>query len=426
MPELLDALRRRWLVALLVAVPLAAGVVIYAQMLGDRYQAEAVVAFSPRPEVNIGGDTIRIVLPQYVAAVTSAHTVREVADRIGLNAHTLGAGLDASIEADTTNLVIRVEQSNPQRAAEAAGALADTVTASAESDKLLTAAVVSPAIAPRAPSGPRRKLIDAIGVLLALLFGALAAVLAERGRPRIRHVEDIVKLTSQPVVGRIPRSRTARDPVAALNDPAFGTGVRNLRLYLDAELRSQPLQTLAVTSPGVGDGKTTISIALAAAVARLDAKVLLVDADLRRPRVASALNLPVERTLGDVLTGRLRLMECVQEGVVPGLSVVTGDVVEDAGDLLARGFADVMGEARQHFDVVVVDCPPLLGNEDATTVTSLVNGCLVVVSTGSAAKAVHQANLVLEALPVRVLGFVLNRSRDIVSGYTSAYTARRS
>ena len=426
MPELLDALRRRWLVALLVAVPLLAGVVTYAQLLGDRYQAEAVVAFSPRPEVNIGGDTIRIVLPQYVAAVTSAATVRQVAQQTGLNSHTLGAGLDASIQADTTNLVIRVELSNPQQAADAASALADTVTTSAAADKLLTAAVVSPAIAPRGPSGPRRKLIDAVGLLLALILGALAAVLVERGRPRIRHVEDIVKLTSHPVVGRIPPSRSARDPVAALNDPAFGTGVRNLRLYLDAELRSQPLQTLAVTSPGVGDGKTTISIALAAAVARLDAKVLLVDADLRRPRVASALNLPVERTLGDVLTGRLRLMECVQAGPVPGLSVVTGNVVDEAGDLLPRGFADVMGEARQHFDVVVVDCPPLLGSEDATTVTSLVNGCLVVVSTGSAAKAVHQANLVLEALPVRVLGFVLNRSRNLASGYTAAYAARRS
>ena len=88
-PELVDALRRRWLLALLVALPMLLGVVIYTQTLSDTYQAEAVVAFSPRPDVAVGGDTIRIVLPKYISSVTSAATIRSVASRTGLDAHTL-------------------------------------------------------------------------------------------------------------------------------------------------------------------------------------------------------------------------------------------------------------------------------------------------------------------------------------------------
>jgi polysaccharide biosynthesis transport protein len=425
LPELVDTLRRRWLVAALVAVPLLIAVVVYSAALSDTYQAETVVAFSPKPPATVGGDTIRIVLPKYVAGVTSAQTVRRVAAQVGLTPRTLGGALDASIPADTTNLEIHVTLSSARQAAAAATALADTVLTAAESDDLLSAAVVSPATVPGSPSGPPRKLIDLVGLVLAALAGVLAAFLLERGSPRIRQAEDIVKLTGYPVIGRIPRSRALRvDPVEALNDPAVGTAVRNLRLYLDAELRDQPLQTLAVTSPGVGDGKTTVAIALAAAIARLDAKVLLVDADLRRPRVASALGLETERSLGDVLTRKRTLAECVQTGVA-GLHVIVGSVVDDVGDLLARSFADVMAQAQLNYDVIVVDCPPLLGNEDATTVTSLVNGCLVVTSSGASARVVHQATLLLEALPVRVLGVVLNRARDLVSGYSATYYSRR-
>jgi polysaccharide biosynthesis transport protein len=425
LPELVDALRRRWLLTILVALPMFLVVVIYAALLPNVYSAEVVVAFTPRPDVAVGGDTIRIVLPKYVASVTSPVTVTEVAREVGVPAPTLAAGVDASIPADTTNLEIHVELSDPADAAAASTALAQTVLDYAESDDLLTADVVSAAATPRQPSGPKRGLIDAVGLLLAVLAGVVTAFLVERGSPRVRRAEDIVKLTAHPVIGRIPRSRSAKDPVAALTDPAMGAAIRNLRLYLDAELRSEPLQTLAITSPAVGDGKTTVSIALAAAIARLDAKVLLIDGDLRRPRVASALGMPVERSLGDVLTGRRRLADVIQPGPVPGLSVVLSNVMHDVGDVLARNFADVMTAARHDFDVVVVDCPPLLGNEDATTITSMVNGCLLVVSNGSSANVVHQAALLLETLPVRVLGVVLNRARDLLSGYSATYYSRR-
>jgi polysaccharide biosynthesis transport protein len=426
LPELVDTLRRRWLLAALVAVPFVVAVVGYSASLANTYQAESVVAFTPRLPATIGGDTIRIVLPKYVAGVTAAQTVRQVAAQVGLTPHTLGGALDASIPADTTNLEIHVTLENARDAAAAATALAETALTASKSDDLLSAAVVSPATVPASPSGPHRKLIDLVGLALAVLAGVIVAFLVERGSPRIRQAEDIVKLTGYPVVGRIPRARSLRvDPVDALNDPAVGTAVRNLRLYLDAELSTQPLQTLAVTSPGVGDGKTTVAIALAAAIARLNAKVLLVDADLRRPRVALALDLPDEPSLGDVLTRNRTLAECVQTGTA-GMHVVAGSVMNDVGDLLALSFSEVMAQARLDYDVVVVDCPPLLGSEDATTVTALVNGTLLVISNGSSARVVHQATLLLEALPVRVLGVVLNRARDLVSGYSATYYSRRS
>lgn len=425
-PDFVDALRRRWLLALLVAVPLLAGVVGYAQSLPNDYTSEAVVSFTPKADSNVSGDTIRIVLPKYIASVTSPQTIRAAAARTTLSSGDVQNAVDASIPPDTTNLEISVKLHDPRQAQAVADYLTSAVLSAASTDQLLAADVSASAIVPSDPSGPNRKLIDVVGLALAVLLGILTAFLVERGSPRIQHAEDVVELTGQPVVGRIPRSRRARvDPIEALNsDPAMGGAVRNLRLYLDAELRSQPLQTLAITSPTAGDGKTTVAIALAAAIARLDAKVLLVDADLRRPRVASSFGLATDRHLGEVLRRHRSLDECVQPGPVPGLSVVVGTVIDDVGDLLARSFADVMAQARVAFDVIVVDCPPLLGSEDATTLTSMVDGCLMVVSHGAAANVVHQASIQLEVLPVRMLGVVLNRARDLVSGYSATYYSR--
>src|SRR5205807_4699619 len=138
------------------------GVFAYSESLSSTYTAETVVAFTPKPPVTIGGDTMRIILPKYVAAVTSPSTEGVVANQVGLSTSAIDGALDASIPADTTNLEIKVSLGSARQAEDAAQAFGSAVLDAAQPDELLTAAIVSPATLPTSPSGPKRLLIDAV------------------------------------------------------------------------------------------------------------------------------------------------------------------------------------------------------------------------------------------------------------------------
>jgi succinoglycan biosynthesis transport protein ExoP len=248
-----------------------------------------------------------------------------------------------------------------------------------------------------------------VGVAL----GVAAAFALERGRPRVRTWQDAGLVTGYPVVGRVPPARALRgSPVEALSDPAVGAAIRTLRTNLERVSQERPVHTLVVTSSIAGEGKTTLAAALAAALARLDAEVLLVDADLRRPGLTRMFDLEGAPGLNRVLRGDVGLVECMHPGPVPRLQLLPTEADTEAGDLLARRFVDILREARARFDVVVVDVPPILGGDDARTLATVCDGVLFVVATDTAAPSVSEAATALDALGVRVLGVVANRARD--------------
>lgn len=410
---LVQQLLRRWRAVAVVALAFFGGATAYAESLPDQYRGTAVVAFSPRLEASIGGDTLRVVLPKYVAYVTAGATVNRVAPRLGERPSTLRSAVSASISADSGNLTIAVASSSPRGAAAAANALADEVVAFADTDELLRAVVVSPALPGSAPSGPPRRLIEAAALFVGLLAGAALAFVLERGRPRIRSWRDIGIVTGYPVVGRLPPSRAFRSlPTDALADPAVGAAVRTLRTNLERLSRERPVHILVVTSSLPGEGKTTVAGVLAAALARLDADVLLVDADLRRPGLTRTFAVSARPGLAEVLREEASLDAALRPSPVRNLTILPTVADTDAGDLLARRFSGVLREARERFDVVVVDAPPLLGDDDARTLATLCDGVVLVVGADTVAESVNEAANALDALGVRVLGAVANRSRE--------------
>jgi len=420
----LGVLRRRWLVLLTVSVPLFVGVLTFTQSLPAAYDARAVVAFAPRPEANIGGDIIRVTLPKYVSYLTAAATLRRLSPMLGEDPDELDSAVDVSVTTDTANLTITVRLPTGARAAAAANTLAAEVLVFARTDALLAAGLVAPAVESRTPASPPRRLLGATGLVVALLAGTAAAFVAERGRPRVRTPADVVEITGQPVIGRIPPSRSLRStPADAFGDPAVGGAMRSLRTYIERTSRPSPIRVLAVTSAVAGEGKTTVATAFAASVARLDARVCLLDADLHRPRVAGAFGVESRPGLGDLLRGKASLDECLQKTALPGLVVMAAAYEIDAGDLLARRFVEVLTQLRERFDVVIVDCPPLLGTDDARTLATQVDGILLVTSSGSLARPLSEATAVLDSLGVRVVGVVINRFRSRVERYDYALSA---
>jgi receptor protein-tyrosine kinase len=407
-----DAVLRRWYLVLLVAAATAIGVYAYTSLLDDYYDSETVLAFAPKPDVNASSDTVRVVIPRYAAFTTAKRTIREVAAELGEDPDELEGAITAAIAPDSGNLSITVRLPQPRRASRAANALADANLEFAQDDQLLEAIVAAPALPDDAPSGPPRNLYLAAGVLIGLVLGAVAAFLVERNRPRLRTPTEINRVTGHRVIGEIPPLRVLRArPAFAIRDPDAGSAARTMRTNVLRLLRDKPAKVIAVTSSGQGEGKTTVSSLLAAALARIDTTVLLIDGDLRRPRILADFRLQTNGGFLRVLRGAGTLEEEVRGSGIIGLSVLPTIEDPQSGDLLTTRAQSVVDEAARHYDMVIIDSPPILGGDDAITLASAADAVLLVVSTETPTPVVGEATSTLDALGVRVLGVVASKMK---------------
>ncbi|MBA2474514.1 MAG: AAA family ATPase [Actinobacteria bacterium] len=419
LPQILDALRWRWKAILLFAFFFTLGATLLVERLPSQYDSEAVVAFSPRADVPAAGtDSVRVLSPKYAAYVTSAPTRELVGSRIGESAGTLGSAIDAGVAAETGLLRIRIRLPSPERAARAANGFATAAVDFSRSDDLLKSQIIARALPQSSPTAPPRRLIEAAALLIGGIFGVALSLLLEKGQPRVRSWRDVANLTGQPILGRVPASRALRTrATAGLSDPAAGSAFRILRANLEPQLRDGTNDVIVVTSPAASDGKTTVAALLAEALGRLDMKVLLIDADLRRPGVARFARIRPEHGLSTLLRGEHPFGRAVQQGWSENLAIMPTSQDPEGGDLLARRFADVIGEARLHYDLIVIDTPPLLTTDDARTVVPMAKAVLLVVSRGTLARYVEEAVATVDALKRPLLGIVVNRIRGTETLY---------
>ncbi len=174
------------------------------------------------------------------------------------------------------------------------------------------------------------------------------------------------------------------------------------------------LKSFVVSSPSRGDGKSTIAVHLAQAAAAMGQRVLIVDADLRRPQVHRQLNIENEQGLSNVLATGLSLEEAIQP--IPqweNLSVLTaGDIPPDPTRLLASGrMQQIMDQLRASdtFDIVIYDTPPMANFADARILGTLTNGIIMVVRVGKTDRSTVKHTLDdLKMANVPLLGFVSN------------------
>ena len=275
--------------------------------------------------------------------------------------------------------------------------------------------VVDAAEAPRGPVRPNTR----INLLLALFGGAMLAA----GLPfffeyldnSIKSPEEVKQQLGLPFLGMVPAlfDRAIENPLINNGVPQnFSESFRAVRTNLLFSSAEEGSRSVVVTSTGPGEGKTVVATNLAVALAEAGQRVLLIDADMRKPRVHIVFGKPQEPGLSNVLVGNAKSSESVHQTTVPGLWVMPAGLhPPNPAELLgSKRFKDFMASLTQHFDWVVVDTPPVMAVTDSSVVAHLATGVLFVVGTEMTSR--HAAQRALEQLEharAKFVGAVLNR-----------------
>jgi polysaccharide biosynthesis transport protein len=246
---------------------------------------------------------------------------------------------------------------------------------------------------PSSPSSPKTSRNTGLGIVLGILLGLGIAIMLERLDHRLKRPEDLEHLYGLPRVGEVPRSaalaRSARGdasdrPLPPAEDEAFSLIRAHLRFHKDAQ-NDRNVRTVMIASPEPGDGKTTIARHLAEAGAKAGSRVLLVEADLRRPSIAQQLHIQAGPGLADVLRGTFQLTEAIQSVVTATtghtLDVLTAGAAlpSHPNELFERPTMDaLLNRIRTAYDLVVIDSPPLCVVSDAFSLLTKVDGVLIV------------------------------------------------
>ncbi len=421
----LQVLRERWKVVLtgfLLGVGLA-GLITWT---ATPVYASTVVMFVSAQEQ--AGDTTGAYqgslmsqqkVKSYAQLLTSGRLRREVADRTGVDV--APGAITASTKPDTVLLTATVSDPSPARAkklADAVGARFPALVAELErpadgTSPSVVVRVVEPADLPDSPVSPQPAVNLTIGALLGLIAGLLAALGRNAMDNTVKSIPVMEELTGAPALGTVTYSAEAGARPLIVHEPAGAPraeSYRHIRTNLQFVDVDHPPRVVALTSSLPAEGKTTTACNLAIALARAGKRVAVVDADLRRPRIAENLGLEGAVGLTSVLIGHARLDQVLQPWGSEGVTVLTsGPVPPNPSELLAsQHMADILGELSRRFDVVLLDTPPLLPVTDAALLAGRYDGALLVVRHGRTSRAqVRTAMASLHAVSANVLGAVL-------------------
>ncbi|MBT0772126.1 polysaccharide biosynthesis tyrosine autokinase [Kineosporia sp. J2-2] len=442
--QYLHVLRRQWLVVLLLAALGTGAAYAYTDRQVRTYSAgtEMFVGITGEKQDDVsqmsqGGTFVQQRIKSYADVVTSPAVLERVSSAYGVP---VSAGqISVTAPPDTVLLDITVTDTDAERAALIANGLADqfpvyvaqleTLPQQTSSPVRLT--VVERATPNKTPVSPRVPLNLALGLLAGLGLGIGAAVLRDAMNTAVTGVSDIEKLTGAIPLGVVPYDAgTTKQPLVDTDEHgARAEAFRTLRTNLQFADVDSPPRVIVVTSPLPNEGKSTSACNLALTLALGGARVVLVDGDLRKPTVGRYLGISSAAGLTTVLAGRHDLRDVVTVYGRDTLAVLpSGPTPPNPSELLgSQQMADLLATLATHYDVVVVDAPPLLPVTDAAVLAAAADGAVLVLRHGRTRKEdANRALQALDAVNAKLLGSVLNfapkkKRRGGYDGYGYGY-----
>ncbi len=274
-----------------------------------------------------------------------------------------------------------------------------------------------------------------VGFVLGLLFGLLLAFVVESLDTTVKTPEAAEELVGAPLLGMIPMLSQAKQhliadaperDLAVFRDPTSiaAEACRSIRTNLMFISAQKDFQVFSVTSPGPQDGKTTVAINLATTMAQGGGRILLIDADMRKPRIHKSFGLKSDRGLSTVMTGDAQLKSAVCKSEIPNLDVLPcGPMPPNPAELLhTERFRQVLAECRASYDRVVLDSPPIAPVTDPAIIGSVTDGVVLVLRAGHTTRdAAKFARRQLGDAGARILGLVINQTDRKGGGYGYGY-----
>ena len=285
------------------------------------------------------------------------------------------------------------------------------------------ARILSRAEPPHFPSGPSTVPLLLMGIVSGFGIGGLLAAIREKLDSRLYRVSDIEALSSVPVVGvlpRLPRWRSPEIHVLGRRPSAFVEALQRTHTTFTLSRGSNSASVIAVTSAVPGEGKTSFAAAWARYLALGGASVLLIDADLHRPRLAKLLRIRSEATTTDVLREAVTLDEAVVVDERSGALVLSARPASGDCSLLVRPaqLKRLIADAKDRYDYVIIDTPPATAAPDAAVVAAYADSVLFLVrSRRTPRKAFIAALRFLRLCGVKLEGIIVTDARPGTEAY---------
>lgn len=399
--QLLVVLRRRWRAAalmLVLALGVAAGI---SYSITPQYQSKATVFLTVDASDATDAYAVTYFLNTRAKSYADLAQSSELAERVievldlDMTPAELSSNVSAEALEETSNIIITVTDTDPQRAQTIADVVTsefqtyteELETASDGSESQIKANVTNPPEYNPNPVRPNWVLNLLAGGLIGLLLGLALAIARELLDRTVRTAEHIAEVTDAPVLASIGFDNEIRSAPLLTDLGGFAARTEAFRLlrtnlqFIDLDQRAR---VLVVTSAVPGEGKTMTSTNLAVALAQTGRTVLIIDADLRRPRVASTLGVDPAIGLTTALVGKARIEDAIQVHEPSGLHVLaSGAKPPNPTEILqSRVTHDLIRRLRQSYDMIIIDAPPLLPVADASVLATLSDGAILVVRHG--------------------------------------------
>jgi capsular exopolysaccharide synthesis family protein len=418
-----DLLRVFWQRKLLIVVVMVLVIVpayVATRVVSPQYESTATLNVGPAKSSNDVSLFLILdqVVPVYAAAATTQSTLDQARQLAG------GSLCDINIETFKGTGIFKIKSrcTSRSRAQQSAAAVESVLLTRAGNGDIglpsLKLTELSPAALPGSPVFPRTGLTLLVAALLGLGLGLAAAVLRETLTTKVESAGDLAEVAGVPVYAEIP----AESAVLKMHSPEDLARMPRLRIVAEAfrDLRTnllfndEGIRSVLITSPDGSHGKTTVAFGLAATLARAGTKTILVDADLRRGRVAELLELPRSPGLMDVLLDETEFEDAARVSD-DGLHVLVGGRrAADPGELLTSAFPTLLARLEREYEAVIIDSTPVIPISDARIVARYADATLIVARAGFALRRqVRAAVERLGLINVQPTAGVLNYSTAV-------------
>ena len=437
-------LRRHAALILLVAILGGGAGLAYASRQTPLYESRSTVLVSVQSsnigDASTGASYAQQLVTTYAQVAQKPFVLNRVIAALGLRTTPadLADQVDVLADTDATLMTVTVTDASAERAARIANAISkqlgrtvDAVTPTPAGEAVpVRLTVVEGARPADAPVSPNRALIIAIGVLGGAALAIAVAIVRTALDTRVRRVEDVEAATGSTVLGRVARtSAVRRHPLIVRHDPygRVAEALRTVRTNLQFVESDRPSQSILVSSAVAGEGKSTTAVNLALTIADAGARVVVVDADLRRSRLARTMRVETSPGLADVLADRATIEQALRPWGDGALTVLpAGAAPTNPTELLQSGaMARLLRGLESRFDAVIIDAPPLLPVSDAAILGTRVAGTILVAALGSADRGqLREAVYRVRRADGRVLGVVVTKV-PVAGAEAAAYAKDR-